>query len=199
MARARPAPQSPFRRRLACLALATVATLAGGCTFEIIFAPAFVATGGIATFRIELFNDQIQSSNVGLFTVAHVPVGWQLDAATFVSSTPPLTGSGVSVIDPGFACDFGAPLPAPGPGRKRVVVSWGTVATVINPTTAVGTLRFAVGSMSGTFPVEFFVVLTGGAESACSLPVSTTTPVFQSIFSDGFESGDTSAWSATTR
>ncbi len=177
---------------LALLGLATT-----GCTFQFLVATASVIAGGSATYVVEIFNDGVNPPEpLRVYTLAHVPADWQLLETTFTATTSPGSGTGTEIADPGFACDQGTPLPAPGAGRQRVVVDWGTF-DIGNPETGTGTHVFQVAEVPGDYTIDFFLVLEGGGDSVCSTGISTVTRVETPIFADGFESGNTSAWSST--
>lgn len=187
---------SPDRRAAACISLALlVALLLSGCSFVVVAASSMAGTGGVAVYVLELVNDTITNDDVDLFTVAHVPVAWQITAATFTSTTTPTSGTGTVTLLPGLSCNQGTDLPAPGVGRKRLAVDWGTF-DAIDPQTGRGRLELSVGDGDGTFDVDFYVVLMKAGETACSIGVHATTEIVDGLlFADGFESGDLGLWS----
>lgn len=187
----RPPPKGD---RIAVASIGVLALALGGCSFLILAASESVHTGGSARYRLELHNDEVTNSGISAFTVAHVPAGWSLEEASFELTAPPSMGTGTPIPDPGFVCTTGPDLPAPGAGRQRVVISWGGFDAV-DPQTATADLAFAVGPQDGVYALDFFFVARKESSTLCSTGQSTTTEVEQAIFVDGFESGDTSAWS----
>lgn len=187
-------PRSPvLRPRLwTLISLLSAALISNSCTYLLLVAPALVATGGTATYVLELFNDELTGGSAPIYTVAHVPSTWLLSSATFTSTAPPLSGTGVQVADPGLVCEFGSTPPPPGAGRQAVFVFWGNFTNFVNPQTGTGHLNFAVGQTEGTFDVDFYFVF----DTACSGPVGATTQVEQPIFTDGFETGNLNNWSS---
>lgn len=184
------------RRPVLATAALSLLLLSSGCSYLLLVAPSSVPVGGSATYVLELVNDEIVNQDLLVYTVAYVPAGWTLASAVFSSSGSPPSGVGVQVSDPGFACTMGPDLPPPGVGRQVVVVFWGTFDAV-NPETATGGLTFAVGQSQGDFGVDFHVVLQKAASTVCSVGRGATTRVEPPIFADGFESGDTTAWSGS--
>ena len=166
-----------------------------GCHWIFIVASTSVATGGTATYTVELFNDEANPSvPLDAYTVIHVPASWNFTSGSFTSTTAPLSGVGTLVADPGFTCDAGPEIPTPPQGHQRVVVFWSTFADANNPETGRATHRFDVGNLVGDHDVTVFFVAQGNGQTVCSAGITAVTRVEVGIFADGFESGNTSAW-----
>lgn len=187
----------PFRT---LFALCLVVPLAG-CKMDLIFATAGTAPGEAATYVVRLSTDEDggDTGEITFHVVADVPDGWTIEGGRFEERSG-ARGQLAVLEDPEIPCVSGEPLAAeplpPVPAGHRRVAFRRSYAN-FPPGDHVD---FELDLLAGAQPGSFSVRLHGQGErdgiASCD-SVSAVTNVSSSLlFADGFEGGNTVAWSS---
>ena len=82
-----------MRRAVAVLVIACAIFMTGCASIMLISAPASVSIGDVATFVLRLSADS-GAGNANVYVAAEVPIGWDLDSATYSATINGTAGSG---------------------------------------------------------------------------------------------------------
>ncbi len=131
-------------RRPGLAALLAGSVLLASCTIAIISGPSMVTAGETATYVLELGATGGPSTDIELFVVADVPLGWNLLSATFSGTINgvPVAGSGTVVASTVCEAAAGGVLN----GYQRLYVKAGPFAATSAADTGTATLEFDVVS-----------------------------------------------------
>jgi 6-phosphogluconolactonase (cycloisomerase 2 family) len=155
-----------MRRAAAVLAVACAVLLTGCASILLISAPESVSIGDVATFVLRLGVDFSGAGNANVYVAAEVPIGWDLDSATYSATIngAQVSGTGaVTSVPPNLAY---CPLDA----RDGYQVVWVTDGTYdVSPgDVADVTLDFAVNDLpAGEIEARFWVLVDSDTGSHC--------------------------------
>lgn len=162
-----------MRRAAAVLTVAGTVFLAGCASIMLLSAPASVAIGDAATFVLRLSADS-GAGNANVYVAAEVPIGWDLDSATYSANIngTQVSGTGaVTAVPPNLAyCQLDARA-----GYQVVWITDGTYDTYAGDFADV-TLEFAVNNLpAGEIETRFWVLVDSSSGTHCpNYPVVAT-------------------------
>jgi hypothetical protein len=171
-----------------------------GCRFDLVYFSPGARPSDHALYVLQVGNaSNATATNVTVYVLADLPLGWAISAASYYESTG---GSGALAPepDPGHLCQMpfdpsqSYPLPAVPPGYQRVAFS--RFAPVAAPGEFLEvTLDALTGPLEGSHTIYLHSQIIGTADAICNHQEAVTVVASGQVFSDGFESGATVAWS----